>query len=113
MYSNGSMCLHRKADFACIAICAGTCIAFLALVEVIDIIRSAPRVAVPPAMMLTAVEKCLGMRSAEFGFDKMTPKFHWMLHFPSQLQKYKTMLNCFCLERKHRAAKGYCSESGA
>ena len=61
----------------------GACFAFLSLVEVIDLIRSAPRVTVAPAMMLAAVEKCLRMMSAEFGFDKMTPKFHWMLHFPS------------------------------
>ena len=46
--------------------CAGACTAFLALVEVIDLVRSAPRVAVPPEMMLTAVEKCLRMISAEF-----------------------------------------------
>ena len=88
----------------------GACFAFLSLVEVIDLIRSAPRVTVAPAMMLAAVEKCLRMMSAEFGFDKMTPKFHWMLHFPSQLQKYKFMVNCFCLERKHRTPKRYCSE---
>ena len=91
-------------------ICDGACAAFLALVDVIDLIRSAPRVAVPPAMMLTTVEACLRMVSAEFGVDKMTPKFHWMLHFHSQLEKYNNMLICFCLERNHRSPNRYCSE---
>ena len=91
-------------------ICAGDCTASLAPVEVIDIIRSAPRVAVPPAMMLTTVEKCLGMISTEFGFGQLTPKFHWLLHFPSHLQKYKSLLDCLCLVRKHRAATRHRSE---
>ena len=44
-------------------------------------------VAAPPATMLTTVGQCLRMISAKFGFDSVTPEFHWVLHFPSRLRK--------------------------
>ena len=96
-----------KMDGACVT----ECLAFLALIDVIELIRSTPRVAVPPDMMLKAVEECLRLWSTTFGFDSMTPKWHWMLHFHRTLSKFDgVMLNCFCLERKHRMPKRYASE---
>ena len=38
------------------------------------------------------------------------PKFHWLLHLPSVLRKFSRLLNCFCLERKHRVPKRYATE---
>ena len=40
----------------------------------------------------------------------MTPKFHWLLHLWKQLQRSHALLNCFCLERKHRVPKRYAGE---
>ena len=82
------------------------CNAFLALVRVIELIVNFPRLAVPAATLLSAVEKCLELWSVAWGLDSMTPKLHWLLH----IHKQKHMLNCFCLERKHRIAKRYASE---
>ena len=90
--------------------CHNECMAFLSLVQVIELIKTVFRVAVQPARMLATVENCLALCSAAFGFDLLTPKWHWMLHFHTQLEHTGTMLNCFCLERKHRAPKRYCTE---
>ena len=40
----------------------------------------------------------------------LTPKFHWMLHFGDYLRKWKILLNCFVLERRHRIGKRYATE---
>ena len=40
----------------------------------------------------------------------MVPKFHWLLHLPGVLSRFSNLLNCFCLERKHRVAKRYATE---
>ena len=40
----------------------------------------------------------------------MVPKSHWLLHLPSVLSRFSKLLNCFCLERKHRVAKRYATD---
>ena len=40
----------------------------------------------------------------------MTPKFHWLLHLWKTLQRNNALLNCFCLERKHRMPKRYATD---
>ena len=90
--------------------CNKECAAFLSLVEVIELVKSVGRVSVTPDRMLKAVEHCLACCADTFGFEELTPKWHWMLHFHQQLTRNRVMLNCFCLERKHRAPKRYCTE---
>ena len=92
--------------------CANECKAFLALIDVVQLIVASGRVHVEPADLLSAVEKFLQLFSGSFGFQWMTPKFHWLLHIPDQLRRSSsnTLLNCFCLERKHRVPKRYATE---
>ena len=90
--------------------CKNECDCFLALVEVIEIIVASARVTVQPQTLLTSVEKFLHMYKDAWGCDMMVPKFHWLLHLWTILQKYGTLLNCFCLERKHRVPKRYATE---
>ena len=86
------------------------CIAFLALVDVIDIIVVSSRVSMPPEKLLTAVEKFLHLFKEAWGIETMVPKFHWMLHFWKGLARFKHLLNCFCLERKHKVPKRYATD---
>jgi hypothetical protein len=78
------------------------CTAFMALMDVVDLLRAAPRVNVTQDKMRGVAEKCLELWQAAWGAHTMIPKHHWMLHFgPTNI------LNCFCLERKHRVPKRY------
>ena len=87
--------------------CKAACDAWIALVDVVDIIAISAKVTVPPTRLLTAIEHFLQLFVAAWGFDFMTPKFHWTLHFPDILQRIGYLLMCFCLERKHRVPKRY------
>ena len=90
--------------------CEKECYAFLALVDVIELIVASARITVQPERLLTAAETFLHLFRDSWGYEWMTPKFHWMLHFWRQLLNSKKMLSCFCLERKHRVPKRYATE---
>ena len=88
------------------------CIAYLALVDLIELIQTMGRIAVQPDQLLECCESFLKHFCAAWGFVWMTTKFHWILHFRDQLIRSPLgkLLSCFCLERKHRAAKRYAGE---
>ena len=90
--------------------CRNACLAFLSLIKVVNLIKAVPRGVVLPETLLAAVEECLSLFSAEFGFDNLAPKWHWMLHFHKHLERFESMLNCFVLERKHQVPKRYAAE---
>ena len=88
------------------------CIAFLALVDIIELIQTMGKMAVQPDQLLECCESFLKHFTAVWGFEWMTTKFHWILHFGDQLRTSPLgkLLSCFCLERKHRSAKRYAGE---
>ena len=88
------------------------CIAFLALVDLIEIIQAMGKKAVQPQQLLDCCESFLKHFKAAWGYEWMTTKFHWILHFKDQLERSPLgkLLACFCLERKHRAAKRYAGD---
>jgi hypothetical protein len=90
--------------------CTIECKAFLALVHVIELIVAAARATVAPEKLLAAVEHFLKLFRDAWGIHWMTPKFHWLLHLWKLMQKFRRLLNCFCLERKHRQPKRYASD---
>lgn len=83
------------------------CRAFLALARVCELINDTSRIEVKPEKLLADVYRFLDLFVAAWGFEWLTPKLHWMLHYSEALQKNKRLFNCFCLERKHRTAKRY------
>ena len=89
--------------------CSKQCDAFLALVDVIELIDASARVIVQPQQVLQHCETFLQLFKEAWGLEWMTTKFHWLLHFHHQLEgsRFKKFLNCFCLERKHRVPKRY------
>ena len=56
---------------------------------------------------LDDVHDFLAKYVAAFGYSVLTPKAHWLLHYPIQLLKRIFRINCFVLERKHRVPKQY------
>jgi hypothetical protein len=90
--------------------CTAECNVWLALVDVVDLIVASSRITVPSARLLAAVEKFLQLFVDVWGHEWMVPKFHWLLHLPGVLSRFLKLLNCFCLERKHRVAKRYATD---
>ena len=91
-------------------ICNAECQAFLALVDLADLIVATARVEVLPATLLAAGHRFLHLYVTAFGYDYMFPKMHWLLHFAETLAQFGVLLNCFVLERKHRMPKRYADE---
>ena len=78
--------------------CSKECTAFLALVDVIELIVASSRVAVQPQKLLTAIERFLQYFEDAWGCEWMVPTIHWLLHLWRQLANNNMLLNCFCLE---------------
>ena len=92
------------------AICAAELRAHNALCDVIDLMYAVSRGKILPQQLQDAVELFLDAYSTAFGVDHMTPKFHWLLHFPKSLRDSGTLVACFVHERKHRMLKRYCND---
>ena len=75
------------------------CNAWLALADLVDIVIASARITITPDKLRAAAEKFLQTFVTAWGFDWMTPKFHWLLHFGDILELFKFLLMCFCLER--------------
>jgi len=90
--------------------CLAECKVFLDFMDIVDLILATSRIPIPPERLLAAVEKFLGAFVHVWGYDWMTPKFHWLLHLVDQLRELKRLLNCFCLERKHKVPKRYATD---
>ena len=90
--------------------CVNACSAFLALVEVCELIAATVRYEVKPARLLGKVHRTLELFVAAFGLEWLTPKLHWMLHYAETLAKNGRLFNCFCLERKHKVPKSYADD---
>ena len=90
--------------------CKNACEAFIALATVCELIFDTARATVDPAMLLGKIHRFLELFVAAWGYEWLTPKCHWMLHYPEILQNMGRLFNCFCLERKHRVPKRYAED---
>ncbi len=106
----GVLAVFTKKVLVRIGSCNAECAAFLAFVDVVDLITNTQRFTVSPHALRDAVHKFLSLFTETFGFEWLTPKFHWLLHFAKSLQVLGVLLNCFALERKHRIEKRYATE---
>eukprot|EP00971_Amphidinium_carterae_P229896 4562200-Amphidinium_carterae.1 len=60
-----------------------------------------------PSKLQLAIESDLSEFKRIYGEDRMVPKFHYLLHMPHFLARWKCLPNCFALERKHKEPKRY------
>ena len=80
---------------------------FLGLIDVIETIMKSARVPVDCDALQRSIGAYLGAFAALYGPDEMTPKFHYVIHFPSFIRRWQILPNCFVLERKHKFPKRY------
>ena len=88
----------------------GVCIeerkAMLAVSDVLDILHSTTHgcnieiLSMKIDQIFDQFEKCNWK-------DYMHSKFHWLLHMPSHISKFKFFISCWVHERKHRIIKRY------
>ena len=90
--------------------CVSAVSAFLALSQVCELVAASVRYDVRPEELLGKVHCFLERFVAAFGYEWLTPKLHWMLHYAESLLKNKRLFNCFCLERKHKVPKRYAED---
>lgn len=92
-------------------VCDDACKAFLALSDVVDFTTCANRGRVSADLLRDAVHKFLSLFVGMWGFEWLTPKFHWLLHYSIVLRKFGMLFNCYVHERFHRVAKRYATDS--
>lgn len=83
-------------------ICLPQCRAFLAMSDVLDLLQSIATQTVEPSQLMQAVEIALATFVAAGWKNKMIKKFHWLLHYADQFERFKMLPACWSLERKHK-----------
>ena len=84
-----------------------SCDAFLAFSDVVDCFTAIARGIVSPDLLRKAIHSFLEKFIAAWGWGEFTPKMHWLLHYPKELERHETLLSCFVHERKHKVVRRY------
>ena len=92
------------------SLCQREIAAYISLCDLIDCFVCVQRGKITPNILLQCVHTFLRDFCAAFGHTKMTPKYHWLIHFPSYLRRFGTLIACFVHERKHKMLKRYCND---
>ena len=91
--------------------CNEACLAVLILADVLELLQLANR---QPAAVLRplrgAIRSFLRKCEAAGWKKQMMPKFHWLVHLPTHLERFSCLPTCWVHERKHRVAKRYASD---
>ena len=93
-----------------LGLCNPACMAFFAMADVVEFLWCSGRRPLDAAVLDAMVEKFLELFVAAYGWQWLTPKFHWLLHFGDHYRKHQLLPNCFVLERRHRVAKRYAED---
>ena len=98
-------CLQKVIMRAGIAVSA--CAAFVALADLVDTVSLAYSGSTTAEFLRFKVNTFLDACVAAGWEPYMTPKFHWPIHLPKQLEQWRFLLSCYVHERKHRMVKRY------
>jgi hypothetical protein len=90
--------------------CTRAITSFIHLCGVIDILVAIPVGVVTADVLRAQVAKFLNSCVDAGWRDYMHPKFHWLVHLPSHLGRFKFLPTCWVHERKHRMVKRYASD---
>lgn len=91
-------------------VCWHECKAFVALADVVDLLRVTSLGLAGPTQLRATIALFLNSCLDAGWQDWMHPKFHWLVHLPSQLARFKALPTCWVHERKHRMVKRYATE---
>ena len=88
-------------------LCQPECKAFLLLADVMDMLASVHMNIITPDMLQRSIDSFLQACIACGWGKHLHQKFHWVLHLPSHLHKFKLLPACWVQERKHKCVKRY------
>ena len=95
----------------CFTECPHEFMVYLLLCDLIDCFVAVSRGgSVDPSLLKDRVHAFLQAFCSVYGYEFMTPKFHWLLHFPKHLEEFKMLIACFVHERKHKMVKRYAND---
>ena len=86
------------------------CSCFLGLVQIIETILKSARRPVDCNALQRTIDNYMAAFKAMYGPECMIIKFHYMMHYPLFLRRWRPLPNCFALERKHKMPKRYGNE---
>ena len=95
----------------CVVLPSGDCpleaASCLAVLELIDALHNIKAGCVSPERLQELVTSFLKANKAAYGNDMIVPKYHYILHLPDMLRRFKTLFSCLVNERRHRVVKKY------
>jgi hypothetical protein len=86
------------------------CTAFVRLCDLVWCIEAAASSRASADALRNRTNAFLDACEAAGWQEYMTPKFHWLVHFPRHLIKFGCLMSCFVHERKHRVPKRFCND---
>ena len=81
------------------------CSSFVALCNVIDILRTLSKGTVNSSDLHAAVVFHLNLYKSAYTVDQWYPKLHYALHLGTMLEQHGCLVSCFVHERKHKELK--------
>ena len=81
--------------------------AFLAFADMADVFMSVARGGATPELLRDAVHGFLAAFVRVWGFERLTPKYHWLLHYARELRTHGSLFACWVHERKHKSIRRY------
>ena len=90
--------------------CTSACKAFLALCDIVDLLQAVPLGVTTPGRLRSTIRLFMERCEASGWVDRMTPKFHWPIHFPNNLERWGATPSCWVHERKHKLVKRFAND---
>ena len=81
------------------------------LCDIVEIMGLGDRAVQYVAVLRATIEKHHELYVAIYGKEACQPKFHYTMHLPDVLERFKVNLSCFVTERKHRLSKSVASRT--
>jgi hypothetical protein len=81
------------------------CETYMALCDVLDMLRTVVKGSVTSAGLHSAVKRHLDLYLSMYGEDEWFPKLHYALHLGISLEQHGCLFSCFVHERKHKELK--------
>jgi hypothetical protein len=103
----GIMACYTQSVFLRAGVCTCQCQAFLHCCNVLDLLLAVPLGYVTEEDLRDAIDDLLKACVAAGWKDRLTPKFHWLIHLSIELGRFGGLLACFVQERKHKVVKRF------
>ena len=86
-------------------VCPAQVAPLLLCISVMDLLVKLNTGDITPTMLADAMARHYAAHVAAYGHTLFVPRFHYMLHIPTQLATFGFLIACFVHERKHKIVK--------